>query len=243
MGNHENHNIWAVTDTTDRVADVPTQNQESLDFWNDEDMANYFAKKPADPRIVELLNTFYADIDNSNVHALDLGCGGGRHSQMLAELGLHLSSVDINEGMREATARRLERSGLSSDIREGSIQSIPYEDDTFGVIVTTGVLHQARSFEEYRTCVQELSRVTKSGGIVALNIFTNAVWDDTYKPVEGEEFTITTQEGLLMTVLPKEIFVELMDEAGFTLFEDQGEDIKRENTGPRAVFRAVFMKR
>jgi 2-polyprenyl-3-methyl-5-hydroxy-6-metoxy-1,4-benzoquinol methylase len=48
-------------------------------------MVNYFAEKPADPRIVERLESY---MPSAEPRALDLGCGGGRHSEMLARMAM-----------------------------------------------------------------------------------------------------------------------------------------------------------
>ena len=45
------------------------------------------------------------------------------------------------------------------------------------------------------------------------------------------------------TLLPRETFVSMMDTVDFELVSDQGEEVKPENTGSHAVFRAFFQKR
>lgn len=213
------------------------QTNETFEFWNNSETTEYFKSKDADPRLVELVSSLG---DISGWRALDLGCGGGRHSQFFAEHDCDTSAVDINPAMLQTTRDRVAGIGKTIDVQEGSILGIPYEQDEFDIVLTTGVLHQAQNFEQYVTAVQELSRVTKPGGYIFLNIFTDGVWDEGYTQVE--EFTVLTKEGLTMTLLPKEIFIDLMDSEGLQLHIDHGEDIKEENTGPRAVYRGVFMK-
>ena len=45
-----------------------------------------------------------------------------------------------------------------------------------------------------------------------------------------------------MTLLPKELFYTLMEAEGLQLETELAEDIKLENTGPRAVLRSNFIK-
>ncbi len=209
------------------------------EFWNRSDITAYFASKPADPRI----ETFLETVDANGKQALDLGCGGGRHTELLARRGFTVSAIDVNPEMLATTKKRVEHAGLTADVREGSIVHIPYADETFDIVVTTGVLHQATSAEEYDQAITELSRVMKPGAHVLLNIFTNKDWDDTYETVSEDGWTVKTKEGLLMTLLPRTTFVSLMDKHGLKLVADQGEDTKMENTGPRTVYRAFFQKR
>lgn len=144
--------------------------------------------------------------------------------------------------MLNETQTRLSAQSLDNDVRFGSIHDIPYDDETFDLVITTGVLHQAKNIEEYTMAMQELSRVVKPNGVVLLNIFTNTVWDQTYTITSEDGYSVKTAEGLPMTLLPKELFVDMMRYHGFEMIDDQGEDIKQENTGPRAVFRAFFQK-
>lgn len=209
-------------------------------FWNSSEMADYFGSKPPDPRIVEFLEQYPSD---SNIVALDLGCGGGRHTNFLSEKGFTVAAVDVNPGMLEATSRRVEDRDPVVDVQYGSILNIPHEDGKFDVVVTTGVLHQAKTVDEYHRATAELARVLKPGGVVLLNIFTNAIWDDTYVVKSDDGYSVETKEGLSMTLLPKDVFVGMMELQGLHILNEHGEDIKEENTGPRAVYRAFFMKK
>lgn len=210
------------------------------DFWNSQDITTYFASKPADPRIEAFLG-HYQVIPGSR--ALDLGCGGGRHSELLAKRGFTVMSIDVNPQMLATTKERLARAGLNAEVHDGSILDIPYPDATFDIVVTTGVLHQAESAEQYEQAIAELARVMKSGAYVLLNIFTNKDWDDTYTTVTKDGLTVRTKEGLLMTLLPRDVFVLLMEKHDLILTDEQGQDTKMENTGPRTVYRAFFQKR
>lgn len=209
-------------------------------FWNESDMVEYFAEKPADPRIASYLSDAYKS--TYGLHALDLGCGGGRHSELLARRGFVLDAVDVNTAMLARSAKRLAESNLKGNIQEASITSLPFEDARFDVVITTGVLHQAKTVADYHVAIKELSRVTKDGGTILLNIFTNDVWDETYTPLDDTHNSVITEQGVRMTLLSKDEFIGAMKTAGFGLVLDYGTDIKQENTGQRAVFRAVFGK-
>lgn len=219
------------------------ETKEEIKFWNDAEITKYFATKPADPRVKARLEKVNNSADKT---ILDLGCGGGRHSELVLQLGFSLRSIDVNPQMIEFTRSRIKPyikdKNLGEIVSYGSIENIPYLDELFDGIVTTGVLHQAKDLEEYKVTINELSRVLKPGGFITLNIFTNRDWDDSYEVVSQEGYTVRTKEGLYMTLLPKELFYFLMENVGLILEEELIEETKMENTGPRTVLRANFIK-
>ncbi|MEX0917052.1 MAG: class I SAM-dependent methyltransferase [Candidatus Paceibacterota bacterium] len=212
-------------------------------FWNNSENVNYFSQKPADPKIVkrlEILMSIPASTGNKSLSALDLGCGGGRHAEMLVKMGFKTSVIDLNQEMLRTTVRRVGKINLCS-IRRGSIVKLPYKNETFDVIVTTGVLHQTKNIYEYQVAVKEISRVLKPGGLVCLNVFTSRILDDTCTLL-ADAFAYQTKEGLDMTLLSKTTFYELMAWYGLTLEDELGEDVVQENTGRRSVLRCNFIK-
>lgn len=211
-------------------------------WWNNAEIVNYFQRKPADPRIVRRLQSVSA---REQKKALDLGCGGGRHTQVLCQLGFDWYACDIQPSMIKATRQRLAQYAslplVYQKVTYGTMGSLPYKNNTFDVVVTTGVLHQAPNYHAYERAVSELSRVAKPGAIICLNIFTNAVLDKRYQFVDT--YTVVTPENLYMTLLPKTVFYKLMSQYHLYLEEEFSEDQVLENTGPRAVLRAHFLKR
>ncbi|CAN5751778.1 hypothetical protein BH11PAT2_BH11PAT2_01750 [soil metagenome] len=212
---------------------------DTIKFWNTSLNVEYFKNKPADPRVDKRLSLFLEGIDYTPV-ALDLGCGGGRHTQLLVTMGFDTHAVDLNPGMLRCTRQRVGAKNLKS-LKRASIKKLPFRDAFFDAVVTTGVLHQAKSFTEYEQAVLELSRVLKPGGIVCLNIFTSKMLDATYLK-EKNAFVYKTKEGLDMTLLSKETFYGLMAWYGLILETELSEDVVQENTGERSVLRCNFIK-
>lgn len=210
-------------------------------FWNNPENVNYFSQKLADPRIVKRLESLLSEKSiDSKMSALDLGCGGGRHTEMLVKMGFSTSVIDLNPQMLRATVKRVGKKNLDS-VKRGTIVKLPFKDESFDVVVTTGVLHQAKNIYEYQVAIKELSRLLKPKGIVCLNIFTSHVLDDTYTKLP-DAFVYQTKEGLGMTLLSKTTFYEIMDWYGLALEEELSEDSVEENTGKRSVLRCNFVK-
>lgn len=209
----------------------------STQFWNDEDIVRYFGEKPMDERI----RTRLLSIDTSDrkmMTALDHGCGGGRHTKLLVDLGFRTYAVDSNPEMVTSTKKRV---GDVATVTCDTMLDLPFPGLTFDVVISTGVFLQAKDFSEYDIAVREVARVTKSGGIIHCNTFTSAALDPTYTRNE-DAFSVRTKEGLDMTLLSKGTFYELMAWHGIDCVEEISEDVVNENTGPRSVLRCVLKK-
>jgi SAM-dependent methyltransferase len=99
--------------------------------------------------------------------ALDVGCGPGALTQLLADrLGAdQVSAVDPSPPFVEAARSRIP----GAAIRVGSAEALPYGDDEFDVTLAQLVIH---FMADPIAGVREMARVTRSGGTVAAN-----TWD------------------------------------------------------------------
>lgn len=213
-------------------------------FWANDKIVNYFAAMPADPFIINSLSLIK---NRSTKKALDLGCGGGRHTETLFSMGFQTYACDVSDKMVKYTKQRIVKKffhlNIESAVKYGSILDIPFQTKMFDVIIATGVLHQAKSVSEYKQAIKEVARVSKSECLLYLDIFTNKEWDPTYTKVKGKSNTVITKERLYMTLLSREFFYQLMSKHGFELYKDAPEKTVIENTGPRAILKAIFVKK
>lgn len=95
---------------------------------------------------------------------LDLGCGNGRHGVYFARQGFQASGIDVSPQAIEWAKTWSEREGLDIDFRVGDMEALPYEDGTFDVVVSHGVLDHVRTGTA-RNAAQEVNRVLKPGGL------------------------------------------------------------------------------
>jgi SAM-dependent methyltransferase len=90
---------------------------------------------------------------------LDVGCGLGEVAARAARAGADVTAIDLSPEMIERARRRPER----VDWRVGDCQALPFEDDSFDVVVSSfGVIFAP----DPRRAASELSRVCR--GRVAL---------------------------------------------------------------------------
>ena len=96
---------------------------------------------------------------------LDVGCGGGQAVKMLAKMVPegHVCGVDHSPDMVEL-AKRANKAFIQSgrvEIRQGSVSSLPYADDTFDVITAFETIQFWPNINED---LKEVYRVLKPQG-------------------------------------------------------------------------------
>lgn len=95
--------------------------------------------------------------------SLEIGCGYGRLSLSIADVSDRHTAIDINESALQLASQTYPT--VSYEL--GSVESIPYPTDTFGVIVSWTVLQHVPP-ERIETACAELCRVLKPGGTLLL---------------------------------------------------------------------------
>lgn len=94
--------------------------------------------------------------------ALDYCCGLGEQSRMIAGLGATVYGIDISADEIATAERRADEAGLGerTHFQVMDAENMSFDDDTFDIIVCTGVLHHLDLDHAY----PELARVLKPGG-------------------------------------------------------------------------------
>ncbi len=126
---------------------------------------------------------------------LDLGCGTGRHTVLLAERGFEVDGLDVSpEGLRQTQAW-LDQRGLSATLTLGDVYApLPYDHDCFDAVVSVQVIHHAR-LSVIERAVAEIERVLKPGGLVFITVPTvkrqaeqfEEIEPNTFLPLDGDE--------------------------------------------------------
>ena len=131
-----------------------------------------------EPAFDEFVRPLYVRLEANGIdteifrgkRCLDAGCGGGRGSVLMAQcgarevVGIDLSSKNIESSRRRALQKRL----VNLRFEQASLDSIPFDDESFDIVWCNGVLHHTERPDQG---LQEISRVLKTGGWLWLYLY------------------------------------------------------------------------
>jgi ubiquinone/menaquinone biosynthesis C-methylase UbiE len=92
---------------------------------------------------------------------LEVGVGAGTDHLQWARAGLDCHGVDLTDEAIETTQRRLNIYGLNSNLQRINAETLPFEDDSFDLVYSWGVIHHS---ERPDKIIAEIHRVLKRGG-------------------------------------------------------------------------------
>lgn len=96
------------------------------------------------------------------LNVVDVGCGGGYMSELMARQGALVLGVDIAAGALAAASQRAREQGFALRLHQGSADNLPCADGSMDVAVCTDVLvHVPRP----QAVIREIARVLRPGGL------------------------------------------------------------------------------
>jgi 2-polyprenyl-3-methyl-5-hydroxy-6-metoxy-1,4-benzoquinol methylase len=125
-------------------------------------------------KVVQFLFRLHPNLaERRSLKALDLGCGGGVHTEFLAREGVSVFATDLSNAAIEMTSKRLLKAGLTaSGLKRGSVEAIDAPDDFFDIVLCIGVLECVYS-SLIGLCLSEIVRVLRSNGSAMLIFASN----------------------------------------------------------------------
>lgn len=206
-------------------------------YWSKSEIVEEFKMLP----VPAYWEEYFAKLQGTNkFNVLDLGCGGGRNSEMLYRKGFNLYACDLHFSMVSITQNRLADLQLNSNYQviQANMLDLPYSDMMFDVILANGVFHNVSDAEEIKKALMEAKRVLKPTGEVCLNIFTNFYIDDDLTNIKDNLFV--NKDGLEMTLLSSSELLFFIDQIGLFPKAETVEYISCLSVGKRSVLRGIF---
>jgi ubiquinone/menaquinone biosynthesis C-methylase UbiE len=167
---------------------------------------------------IDLMEKFLDLVDGGKV--LDAGCGPGRDTEFFVENGLEAVGVDLAEGMLEQT------DGKKGEYHMMDVRDLEFTDSSFDAAWCNTVIHFFPR-EEMREVVEELARVTRSGGVIYISF---KLGDET---IEREAF----DSSVIQHLVPEEFALELCREYGEVV-----DTVKSQTPGGFNVLSVFFRK-
>ena len=107
--------------------------------------------------------------DLKGCRVLEVGCGLGSHTQLLAGAGCELTAIDLTARAVSLTRNRLALRGLSAEVRQMDAEHLEFQDETFDFVWSWGVIHHSSSPQ---AIAREVHRVLKPGGEFRVMVYS-----------------------------------------------------------------------
>jgi ubiquinone/menaquinone biosynthesis C-methylase UbiE len=135
------------------AAALPTRGDVARTF---DEIAGEFdrTRRTAWPEVVE-----FAKALPPGRRVADLGCGNGRHANLLVDAGHRVVGLDASVRLLEIARRRVPQ---ASFVR-GDVCALPFRDETFSAAIAVASLHHLPSEGERLQALREVSRVLEPG--------------------------------------------------------------------------------
>jgi SAM-dependent methyltransferase len=164
---------------------------------------------------------------------LDVGCGTGVLAERLAGAGYEMVGVDPSAGMLEILEAR---TPLVRPVH-ASGTSLPFDDDSFDLVVTVAVMHHIADPDDVHQTLAEMVRVVKPGGRVV-------VWDHNPRnPYWGRLMARVPQDTGEERLIPEAEIVTGLRAAGGQILQSMQLGAVPDFTPPRAIRRAADLER
>lgn len=103
---------------------------------------------------------------------LDVGCGTGELSTLFAQMGHHVTGIDLSGKMLEKAKVKAQSLGLDINYQIGDAENPPFDEGLFDVVINRHVLW---TLPHPQIALEGWKRVLKNGGRA---IVIDGVWDD-----------------------------------------------------------------
>ncbi len=159
-------------------------------FWEEEEQVERFAAREPDHRLVALIEGYDTP---AKTRVLDIGCAGGRNTDLLASRGFDVFAIDASAAMVKHTRQRvaaiLGDAEAQRRVRRAAMDDLSeFASSSFDLVVALGVFHSATSNPEWQRALSEAVRVLAPGGLMLVSVFSSKtdMTGQGITPVPGE---------------------------------------------------------
>jgi ubiquinone/menaquinone biosynthesis C-methylase UbiE/glycosyltransferase involved in cell wall biosynthesis len=144
-------------------------------FWEDEACGERYGsdqdrlRYQLEPEIIP-----FADFESAaGKRVLEIGVGMGSDFLRWVRAGAEATGVDLTDRAVTLTRQRLAEEGLEADVRQADAENLPFEDGSFDLVYSWGVLHHTPDPEK---ALAEAQRVLAPGGELKVMLYHRRSW-------------------------------------------------------------------
>ena len=115
---------------------------------------------------------FRSLLPSRRLEVLDVGCGTGEIGLLFAELGHHVTGLDLSDKMIARARDKASKKGFEVTFKKGDAEAPPFEAETFDVVVNR---HLLWTLPHPDTAVRSWGSLLKKGGVL---IVVDGLWND-----------------------------------------------------------------
>ncbi|HEY0171532.1 MAG TPA: class I SAM-dependent methyltransferase [Pyrinomonadaceae bacterium] len=133
---------------------------------------------------------------------LDAGCGGGRNLVYFLREGFDVCAVDLSpEALTRvrSLAAALAPHLPGENFRVEPVERMSFEGESFDAVVSSAVLHFARTEAHWRAMVSEMWRVLKPGGVFFARLASTAGVEGELESLGGRRYRLPGGSEWLLT--------------------------------------------
>lgn len=112
--------------------------------------------------------------DRVGAVGLDIGCGNGRHTGLLAETAGTVVALDVSRSLLRETAGRMTDGGWTAAPVQGDAAEIPLKAGTVDVCLSVATLHHLPTQECRVDSLREVGRVLGASGTALISAWSTA---------------------------------------------------------------------
>jgi len=151
------------------------ENPQDERFSTHQNFYDYYAEQSTSPETVQRFAAIHdmmarvaqgRGLAGAKLDVLDIGCGAGTQSMMWAQDGHRVHGIDINGPLVELARTRGTGAGFDIDYRIGTAAQLPWADASMDICLVPELLEHVA---EWQSCIAELTRVLKPGGLLYLS--------------------------------------------------------------------------
>jgi tellurite methyltransferase len=151
---------------------------------------------------------------------LDAGCGGGRNLIYLVRSGYDVSAVDhVPEAIEQVInlASRLAPQLPQTNFRVEPVEAMSFDDGAFDFVISSAVLHFAKSQDHFIKMLEEMWRVLRMGGVFFARLASTIGIEDRVRPVGDGRFHLP--DGSVRFLVDEEMLVGWSNRLGGDLLD------------------------